>query len=187
MRLKNGRADGGVSADAMALEPAGGCSVRLDLVTIFARSIAGRSEGDQTLEDGEAAAGGNPPLMDRANAGRRASRKSGAWETSGGELRKRRAMVRSEKSCTAEAVPERNPRPLQMSTSSIGDLEVRPAKKQELKRQFRAVRMSGSASPAALLDGAIGRRSVLAPLIQNTVNGVANGVAGVKAADAAHQ
>jgi hypothetical protein len=53
---ENGRADDGVFADAIALELAGGCSVRLDLVTIFTRSIAGGSESDLSLEDGEVGA-----------------------------------------------------------------------------------------------------------------------------------
>ncbi len=55
---ENGRADGGLFADAIALKLAGGCSVRLDLVTIFTRSIAGGSDGDLSLEEGEAGAVG---------------------------------------------------------------------------------------------------------------------------------
>jgi hypothetical protein len=54
----------------MVLELAGGYFVRLDLVTIFKRSIAGGSEGDLSLEDGGVGADVNPPLTERANARR---------------------------------------------------------------------------------------------------------------------
>ena len=49
---------------------------------------------------------------------------------------------------------------------------------QKLRQTENGKRSSSQATPA---------RSVLAPLIQNAVNGVANGVAGVDSADAAHQ
>ena len=57
-KAQNGRIDGGVFADAIALVLAGGCSIRLDLVTIFTLSVAGGSEGDLTIEDGELGASG---------------------------------------------------------------------------------------------------------------------------------
>jgi hypothetical protein len=57
----------------MVLAHAGGCSVRLDLLTIFTRSIAGGNEGDLSLEEGGVGADVNPDAEDHSINVKRAS------------------------------------------------------------------------------------------------------------------